>query len=44
MPEPLKNLYSKALISQLADSLHSSYNAFDKSHFIKTVFDKDYLR
>ncbi|MES2728224.1 MAG: DNA alkylation repair protein [Bacteroidota bacterium] len=42
MPEPLKNLYSKALISQLADSLHSSYNAFDKSHFIKTVFDKDW--
>lgn len=42
MPEPLKNLYNKTLISQLANGIHSNYKAFDKNSFIKTVFDKDW--
>ncbi len=42
MPEPLKNLYNKTLISQLADGVHGNYKAFDKNSFIKTVFDKDW--
>ena len=39
MPEPLKNLYTKKLIHQLASCLQNKYPGFDSSTFISTIFD-----
>jgi len=40
MPEPLKNLYSKTLLNNLADEIIKQHASFDKKAFKKTVLDK----
>lgn len=42
MPEPLKNLYSKELITDLGGEIKKRYSAFDKRSFTKDVFDRDW--
>ncbi len=38
--EPLKNLYNKTLLNNLANEIEKQYSAFDKTAFKKNVFDK----
>ncbi len=40
MPEPLKNLYNKQLISNLGQEIHNRYTAFDQKAFNQSVFNK----
>jgi 3-methyladenine DNA glycosylase AlkC len=42
MAEPLKNLYTPAVLGTLADELQRHYKSFDKAKFLKTVFDKEW--
>ncbi|MBN4063307.1 DNA alkylation repair protein [Cardiobacterium sp. AH-315-I02] len=42
MPEPLKNLYNKQLISNLSDEIHNRYSAFDQKEFNLSIFDKNW--
>jgi 3-methyladenine DNA glycosylase AlkC len=42
MPEALKNLYNKQLISDLAETITNDYSAFDQQAFKKSVFDKNW--
>ncbi|ANS74268.1 hypothetical protein AWM70_06450 [Paenibacillus yonginensis] len=40
MAEPLKNVYNKPFIRQLADKLHRAYPPFDTEGFIHSVLDE----
>lgn len=40
MPEPLKNMYSKAYLNNFADVFVKVYPSFDKIKFLKLVFDE----
>ena len=40
MPEPLKNLYNKALVTDLAAKIAQHYPAFDSTAFQRSVFVK----
>ena len=40
--EPLKNLYSKKLLDNLANEIKKQYSAFDKTAFKKSVFDREW--
>jgi len=42
MPEPLKNLYNKALVTDLSNEISKHYSAFDKNAFRRSVFDKEW--
>lgn len=42
MPEPLKNLYNKPLISSLGVEISKRYTAFDQTAFERSVFDNDW--
>ncbi|WP_072658499.1 DNA alkylation repair protein [Mariprofundus micogutta] len=42
MPEPLKNLYSEALIDQVGEAIRENYPAFELSGFKQTVFDEQW--
>jgi 3-methyladenine DNA glycosylase AlkC len=42
MPEPLKNIYSKAFIDELTTVLKKVYPALDTNRFTKLVFNKDW--
>lgn len=42
MPEALKNLYSKKLISDLCHSISKHYSSFDKAAFTQAVFNSDW--
>lgn len=42
MAEPLKNLYTPALLQQLADLLQKQYKSFDKKEFFHYVFDEQW--
>lgn len=42
MAEPLKYLYSRALVEELAGALHSAYKQFDTQHFLDLVFDSEW--
>ncbi len=42
MPEPLKNLYNKSLISSLGVEISKRYTAFDQIAFERSVFDNDW--
>ncbi len=42
MPEPLKNLYSKQLISELSDEITIQHAAFDPVAFERSIFDKSW--
>lgn len=39
MPEPLKNLYTPAFISTLANAVHAEWQAFNREEFTALVFD-----
>lgn len=40
MPEPLKQLYNKALIDSLCNQIEQIYAKFDSTQFKKTIFDE----
>ena len=42
MPEPLKNIYSKAFIDEFAFALKKAYPALDTNRFTKLIFNKDW--
>ena len=42
MPEPLKNLYNKQLITNLGVKISKYHTAFDEKAFARSVFDKDW--
>jgi 3-methyladenine DNA glycosylase AlkC len=42
MPEPLKNLYNKQLISNLSQQIYNRYTAFDQKAFNQSIFDKNW--
>ena len=42
MPEPLKNLYNKQLITNLANEISKYYTTFDQKAFNQRVFDKNW--
>jgi len=42
MPEPLKHLYNKTLLNNLANEIEKQHAPFDKKSFKKTVFNKDW--
>lgn len=42
MPKLLKDLYTKKLIEELADNIHTEYALFDKDAFVKAVFSSDW--
>jgi len=42
MPEPLKNLYNKQLITSLSHEVCSHYTNFDQTAFSRSVFDKNW--
>ena len=42
MPEPLKNLYDKALIENLGDRIFERYDSFDRKTFRRSVFDSSW--
>lgn len=42
MPEPLKNLYSKTLITDLGEKISKHYKRFDQKAFGQSVFDKNW--
>jgi len=42
MPEPLKNLYNKELLSSLCNELVCLYDEFDSESFINHVFDDEW--
>ena len=42
MPELLKNLYNKQLISNLSHQIYNRYTAFDQKAFNQSVFDKNW--
>jgi len=42
MPEPLKNLYNRKLISHLGDEIVKHYAAFDVEAFEQSIFDKSW--
>ena len=42
MPEPLKNLYSKQLITQLSQAITMQHPSFDQKSFYKSIFDEQW--
>jgi 3-methyladenine DNA glycosylase AlkC len=42
MPEPLKNLYNKPLITNLSNEISKRYPEFEKKAFAQSVFDKNW--
>ena len=42
MPEPLKNLYNKRLITNLGNEISKHHKTFDQKAFARSVFDKDW--
>ena len=42
MPEPLKNLYDRKLISNLGHEVSNHYASFDQAAFSQSVFDEDW--
>ena len=42
MPEPLKNLYNKQLITNLGNEILNRYDDFDQKAFANSVFDKSW--
>jgi len=42
MPEPLKNLFNRPYFESLADSIRFVYPDFDRSSFLKSVFDQSW--
>ena len=42
MPEPLKNLYNRSLITNLASEISKRYTGFDPMAFERAVFDKNW--
>lgn len=42
MPEPLKNLYNKALITDLGNEMIKHCDSFDQKAFIQSVFDRNW--
>ncbi len=42
MPEPLKNLYNKQLITNLSNEISNRYPEFEKKAFAQLVFDKNW--
>ncbi len=42
MPEPLKNLYNRSLITDLGSEISKRYTGFDQKAFERAVFDNDW--
>ena len=42
MPEPLKNMYSRAVVEELASGLRAAYKQFDTQKFLAQVFDDEW--